>query len=137
MTHKSKNRPISEVFLSCSNNNERQWILWCHYSQCGRSEVQSPQCCLFSIKYLLKETISEKLISSFINIHDKDRQRLTRTNRVKHGQTGTSRDKRECPCFSLLVPVCPCIFNACPWLVPDLSLLVPELSLALPVLIGK
>ena len=39
--------------------NERQWILWCHCSQCDWSNVQSPQSTPFSIKYILQEIISE------------------------------------------------------------------------------
>ena len=59
MIDKSKDKPISEIPLSRSNKNEKQWILWCHSSQYGWSKVQSPQSNPFSIKYLLQETISE------------------------------------------------------------------------------
>ena len=71
----------------------------------------------------------------------------TRTSRDKQGQAWTDRDKygkagtkREYPCLSLLVPVCPCLVPVCPCFVPAcpcLSLLVPALSLALTGIIGK
>ena len=63
-------RQIQEIVLSCSNKNERQWILWCHSSHCVWSKVQSPQSYPFSIKYLFQDTISEYLKSSSISIHE-------------------------------------------------------------------
>ena len=60
---------------------------------------------------------------------DRDRQGQTGTERDRQGQTGTSRDnqgqKRDCLCWSLFVPVFPC-------LVPALSLLVPVCPCPVP-----
>ena len=56
MIDKSKDRPISEVPLSCLNDNERQGILRCHPSQCGWSEDWSPQSNPMSVWQLDQKT---------------------------------------------------------------------------------
>ena len=41
MIDESKDWAISEVSLSCSNKNERQYILWCHSSKCGWQKLKA------------------------------------------------------------------------------------------------